>query len=368
MNKKGSKILKVLVLVCIIALCIGLYLNNVSKHKGIRITKWDNVYNENNITLFYEDMTQISEKSVIKQLNEKFKIQDIVKLENGDIEKALKAIDILHNITEYDDVEDSKSFNAIGILQEKGERKKASGRDMAVIERDILLACGLNARVGEFRKLNPQFESKPSYYVVEYWSSKYNKWVMMDIIDKGYLEKDNVPLSAIEAIESNLKDVIYVGTSAQNTYKKNLKKYLGSYTINIDGTVDMKKSNSYITYFEDNEAIDLKLGESFAPPTIYTNERDMFIREPGKQIEGKDSKAYLLLMKKPLEGTEEYNFIIGGFQDGKIMKEYYIRQNSGDMKKVDMYDEMTLDVGENKIELSLDGVNIISSITIVRDK
>ena len=73
-------------------------------------------------------------------------------------------------------------------------------------------------------------------------------------------------------------------------------------------------------------------------------------------------------MKKPLEGSEEYNFIIGGFQDGKIMKEYYIRQNSGDMKKVDMYDEMTFDVGENKIELSLDGVNIISSITIVRDK
>ena len=129
---------------------------------------------------------------------------------------------------------------------------------MAYIERDMLLVSGFISRIGEFRKEEPQFEDMPSYFVVEYWSQEYKKWIMIDFRDQGYFEKENNPLSAIEITDEKLKDLTYIGNDTQNNYRKKLSEYLSSYTIAIDNTLPMEHSNSYITYCKGTKNIDLK--------------------------------------------------------------------------------------------------------------
>ncbi|MGG7177011.1 hypothetical protein ACQPU1_05455 [Clostridium paraputrificum] len=366
MSKRKIKPIRVIILVCIIGICITLYIKNFANEKGLRVTAWDNIYNENNITLFYEEGKD-NNKS-LQSMNSTYKINEILSKENKEIEKVLQSVDILHSIVSYDDVADSLSSDGYGILKEKGESTKVSGRDMAIIERDILLSAGITSRVGEFRKEEPQFQSNASYYVVEYWSDNYNKWVMIDFKDRGYLDKDGVPLSAIEIIGEDLKNLTYIGKSAQNTYRKEIKKYLYSYTIPIDNSLSMKRSNSYITYASTEKSIDLINEGRFIPATIYTTSKDLFLKSPKAEATGNDSKAYLLLMKKPMESNQDYTYIVGGFKDGKVMRDYYLRVNDGEMEKVDMYHDLELKIGDTKIELSLDGTNVVSKVELVRDK
>ena len=175
---------------------------------------------------------------------------------------------------------------------------------MAYIERDILLASGFISRIGEFRKEAPQFENTPSYYVVEYWSKEYKKWIMIDFRDQGYFEKENNPLSAIEIIDEKLKDLTYIGNDTQNNYRKKLSEYLSSYTIAIDNTLPMENSNSYITYCKETKDIDLKKGSEFIKPTIFTTSKSLFQMSPTDKPTVKDTKAYLILMKKPIHETD----------------------------------------------------------------
>lgn len=35
------------------------------------------------------------------------------------------------------------------------------------------------------------------YYVVEFWSKEYNKWVMIDFIDKRYFDNEGFPCSVM---------------------------------------------------------------------------------------------------------------------------------------------------------------------------
>lgn len=364
-----KKVKKALLLVMLIAVCVVLYFKVFAVNKGTRVIEWNNIYNEGNLTFFYENQDSINESTKLKNLNDTYNISGIISEEETELKKVIKTTEILNTILEYDDVKESLNNNGYDILKEKGVKKKAAAKDMAITERDLLLSAGYISRVGEFRKKQPQFEKSPNYYIVEYWSPKYNKWVMVDFLDKGYLEKSNTPLSAIEVLESDVKELIYVGSSTQNDYRKKLEKYLNSYTIAIDNTLSSRKSNSYVTYIKNSKDVDIIVKSNYINPTIFTQNKDLFSITPGVEATGEDSRAYLILMKKPVSGKEEsLAFVTGAFKDGSIIEECYIKINDGDFEKIKMYKEFELKKGENTIQLSMNGSEVISTIKIKKDK
>lgn len=366
MRKKKFGLVRILILIGIVLICGVLYSKNFKEDKGLRVVEWDNIYNDNNITFFYEDIE--NKPSSLKKLDSTYGIDKLIDKNKGELERALQTVDIVNSIVELDEVQDSLSKEAYGILEEKGGNKKVSDRDMAIIERDILLSAGFISRVGEFRKEKPQFQKDSSYYVVEYWSNEYKKWVMIDFKDRGYLEDRGTPLSAIELMGMKLKDLTYVGKSSQNDYRKRLSPYISSYTIAIDNTLSMKKSNSYVTYLTSNKDIDMKKENEFLPATIFTSEKDLFLSEPGKVANAKDSRTYIIMMRKPMEASNSFTYVVGAFENGSTIKDYYLRINDGEMKKIDRYEDLELVKGSNKIELSKDGSNIISKVIIERDE
>lgn len=367
--KKSRGIIRGLLLVVIIGVCALLYFKVFNKERGIQVITWDNIYNENNIEFFYENKDSVNNDKRIKNLDDTYSVNKFVSEENSEINKVIKTTEILNDIVEYDDVKDTLKYNGYDILKEKGTAKKTSGRDMAIIERDLLLSAGFISRTGEFRTKDPQFDSNPSYFVVEYWSDQYNKWVMIDFRDEGYLESNNTPLSAIEVLTGNIKDLTYVGKSTQNDYRRKLKKYLNSYSIPIDSTLSTTKSNSYVTYLTDVKDISIVVNGNYILPTIFTQNKNLLEVKPGTEISGKDSRPYLIIMKKPVSGKEEkLTFVVGAFENSSIIKESDIKINDGAFEKVSKYKEFDLEKGENTIELSTDGQNVISKIVIKNNK
>ena len=92
-----------------------------------------------------------------------------------------------------------------------------------------------------------------SYFVVEFWSEKYSKWIMIDFINDGYFDNQGFPCSAIDVLEGNLEALNYNGKADVKKFSwrdnnTNITEALYTYTIAIDNTTDMKQSNTYITY------------------------------------------------------------------------------------------------------------------------
>ena len=86
-------------------------------------------------------------------------------------------------------------------------------------------------------------------------------------------------------------------------------------------------------------------------------------KNPIEEIKSEDEKAYIVLMKKQEYNNKESNesFILGAFKDGKILDEYYIRENNGEFIKVK---DVKLTEGSNIIELSLNGADVTSKIEV----
>ncbi|MDU1708056.1 MAG: hypothetical protein E6826_06035 [Anaerococcus vaginalis] len=121
--------------------------------------------------------------------------------------------------------------------------------------------------------------------------------------------------------------------------------------------------------FDGNEKdIDMKIENDYFPSTIFTTEKTLFTLSPSTKATGKDSSTYIILMRKPMESSNSYVYVIGAFENGSTIKNYYLRINDGKMKKIDRYEEVELVEGTNKIELSKDGVNILKRIVVERDK
>lgn len=357
--KKKKGFLKNIILIILIIGGILFFVRNTEKSK-LEIKEWNNIYNENNINIYYGE----SETAKIKALDDVYRVKEIVGTEEKELDKVLKVVDIVNSIVEFDDVLNSKKLNAFDILEEKSTLKKVSQRDMAIITRDLLLTMDVKARVGKFNEVKKNSNEGGSYYIIEYWSDEYNKWVMIDFRDKGYMEKDGVLCSAIEIISSLDKSIRYVGKTESREYIKEFKKLLNTYTINIDNSTKMEKSNSYITYVKDKKYINIKLKDKHIPPTVFTENEELFNRSPLDTEIGVDERAYIILMKKEDNEVKSEDYIVGGFKDGKIMDEYYIRENNSDFKEVTKYTEFKLINGNNILELSIDGENTVSSIEI----
>ena len=354
-NVKGSllKAFAIMLLLCSIG---GFIYLNYKDNELYKDLEWNNYYNENYIELFYS----IDDKR-LDILNDTFQVNEIVKNEEGEINKVLKIVDIVNSVVEKDDVSDIGYFNGYEILSKKGETKKVSSKDMAIITRDFIASLGYYARVGEFRSNKSIFSNDTNLYVVEYYSKDKNKWIMIDYEDKGYFLKDNIPCSGIEILNNSKKELDYIGKGDKNKYYKENENAMKTYTIMIDNTMDMLKSNSNITFIKNKNGIYLMYDNKYIAPTIYTKNIDIFNNSPEFTSNESDSKVYAILMKK--EGDNN-KFIIGGFSNGSILDKFYIRKNDGKFEEVYKYSEIEMNSKVMKIEISKDGQTVDNEIEI----
>ena len=353
--------MKKLLMIIIVAVVLGglgygIY-DSVKPKEKYEIKLWNNIYNGDSIALFYEEESDLR----IEMLRALYNLD---KIDKGDdeINYILKVSEVASKVVTLDNVDDTKALNGYDIIRLIGEKRIVSAKDMAIIVRDFITSVGYDARIGEIRCSKKDEDKYDRYYIVEYYSNKYNKWIAVDIVDGGYFTFENTPCSGVELVEKGISQLKYIGKVSSEEYFSDKKDLFKSYTIMIDNTVDRVKSNSVITYITSKNEITLTYGDKALMPTIYTENRELFTKAPNSEGEVEDDKAYIILMKSEEEGVEK--FVVGGFKNGKIMDEYYVGRSNGTFEKVNEYFELELIKGKNMISISCDGVNEDARIEI----
>lgn len=353
--------MKKLLMIIIVAVVLGglgygIY-DSVKPKEKYEIKLWNNIYNGDSIALFYEEESDLR----IEMLRALYNLD---KIDKGDdeINYILKVSEVACKVVTLDNVDDTKALNGYDIIRLIGEKRIVSAKDMAIIVRDFITSVGYDARIGEIRCSKKDEDKYDIYYIVEYYSNKYNKWIAVDIVDGGYFTFENTPCSGVELVEKGVSQLKYIGKVSSEEYFSDKKDLFKSYTIMIDNTVDRVKSNSVITYITSKNEITLTYGDKALMPTIYTENRELFTKAPNSEGEVEDDKAYIILMKSEEEGVEK--FVVGGFKNGKIMDEYYVGRSNGTFEKVNEYFELELIKGKNMISISCDGVNEDARIEI----
>lgn len=368
MGLKKNKF-KILSGVILLSGCILLTVMNLLSNKGDKVIEWNNYYNEDNIVFFYEDST--NEK--LDMLNKTYKIKEQVSDCNSEFEKVLKAVNIVKNTMSVKDIESTGFNNGYDILQVKSQSHKSSFKDMAIVARDVVNSIGVKSRIGFYRKGESKYHSEIEYYVLEYWSNEYNKWIMIDFTDNGYFEDRETKLSAVEVINSDIEKISYMGNTSQIDYKNNISKFFDSYTVSIENSNEKKRSNCNVTYIKNDSAIEYKIKGKFVPPAVFTTETKLFEKSPFNKLIGQDENAYMLIcgaitnINEDQEKKEKDNSIyIAAFQSDEVLDSFYLRVNGSEYENVKANKKVDLEKGNNLIELSIDGQNTVSSITIER--
>ena len=353
--------MKKLLMIIIVAVVLGglgygIY-DSVKPKEKYEIKLWNNIYNGDSIALFYEEESDLR----IEMLRALYNLD---KIDKGDdeINYILKVSEVASKVVTLDNVDDTKALNGYDIIRLIGEKRIVSAKDMAIIVRDFITSVGYDARIGEIRCSKKDEDKYDIYYIVEYYSNKYNKWIAVDIVEGGYFTFENTPCSGVELVEKGVSQLKYIGKVSSEEYFSDKKDLFKSYTIMIDNTVDRVKSNSVITYITSKNEITLTYGDKALMPTIYTENRELFTKAPNSEGEVEDDKAYIILMKSEEEDVEK--FVVGGFKNGKIMDEYYVGRSNGTFEKVNEYFELELIKGKNMISISCDGVNEDARIEI----
>ena len=354
--------MKKLLMIIIVAVVLGglgygIY-DSVKPKEKYEIKLWNNIYNGDSIALFYEEESDLR----IEMLRALYNLD---KIDKGDdeINYILKVSEVASKVVTLDNVDDTKALNGYDIIRLIGEKRIVSAKDMAIIVRDFITSVGYDARIGEIRCSKKDEDKYDIYYIVEYYSNKYNKWIAVDIVDGGYFTFENTPCSGVELVERKKSELRYIGNMSEEEYFSNKKNLFKSYTIMIDNTVDRIKSNSVITYITSKEEIALTYANESLMPTIYTENTALFTKSPEVELVAEDDKAYIILMKSEEEGVER--FVVGGFKDGSIISEYYVGRNDGSFEKVNEYFEVELIKGENMISISCDGISEDARIEII---
>ena len=226
----------------LIKLGYGIY-DSVKPKEKYEIKLWNNIYNGDSIALFYEEESDLR----IEMLRALYNLD---KIDKGDdeINYILKVSEAASKVVTLDNVDDTKALNGYDIIRLIGEKRIVSAKDMAIIVRDFITSVGYDARIGEIRCSKKDEDKYDIYYIVEYYSDKYNKWIAVDIVDGGYFTFENTPCSGVELVEKGISQLKYIGKVSSEEYFSDKKDLFKSYTIMIDNTVDRVKSNSVITY------------------------------------------------------------------------------------------------------------------------
>jgi hypothetical protein len=339
---------------------------NVNPNKGLEITKWDNYYDGKNIHFYYEDFKSVN----IEQLNISYQLNGKIGSSGDELERSAKIIQWMKTLMKYDRGSVGTKEDALSILEEVETTKKASDREFSIVFSQSCTALGIYARRGEFRIKEPATSKDEDYYKVdEIWSNKFNKWVMIDPSSGGYIQKDSVPLSAMELVQKGLDNVEVIGIEEPKKYIGKMEKLIYSYSIPIDNSIyGKKRSNTYITYLKSGEVPTLKMSQGFVPPTIYVNSDTLFNISPKIEYanDKSDKVPTLVIMKKTVEGTvtDDKTFVVGVFMNSVMLESYQLRVNEEPWKKIDMYTDFVLKKGVNSISLSLNGSDVVREVVI----
>lgn len=366
-RKKG----KIIVLCCliIVGFVIGLTLKKKENKTGLSIYKWNNFYENKNIKLYYGS----SQKQMLKELNEKYKIENTIKDSKDEFEKSIKIMNWIKENMEYDkkaknDITNKGSFD---ILEDKGSEKSYSNIEICTVYKEFAIAAGIISRIGE---LTESEDEEASIYVCEIWSKKYNKWIMIDPCNGVYMMEKSTPLSAIQIIEKGIDNVEIKGIEKIKKYKKNIGKSFYTYVISIDNTIyEMKNSNCYISFSKSADKNIIPVTVAVKHPTIFTKNTYLFNVSPDyKYKDSKKEKISTLIFskgkisktdKKTKEDKETKMHLLGGvFENSSMLDVYYISINNAPFKKQNKYFEVDIKNGINNIKLSKDGKKVIREV------
>jgi hypothetical protein len=353
-------------LLCILILCAMLIsgCRNIDENKGIFVIKWNNIYDGNNIRFYYEDFNNEN----IKEINKRYNISDIAGDLELDLEAALKLQNWVHNKFDFQKSSISTKEDALSILEEHKSIKKASDREYAIVFSQAASSIGIYARRGELRTKESANSIENEYLMVcEVWSDKYNKWILLDLVNNVYMRDDGIPLSAVEVISKGLASVEIVGDKDVKRYIKEVNKYFYSYSIEIDNNIyGTKKSNSYVTYLKSGEMPKIKTRNEYLPPTIFVSKEEMLIKSPKTEYknDNSDSLPTIILMKKTLKDQKDEAIVCGVFKNSSMVPTYYLSQNGSQWVKIDKYFDSQLKEGSNSIRISEDGEMVSREIII----
>ena len=219
---KVKKLLKISIVAVVLGgLGYAIY-DLVRPRETYEIKLWDNIYNGDSIALFYEEENDLR----IEMLRGIYNLDKIAK-EDDEIKYILKIVEAAGEVVTLGDVNDTKALNGYDIIRLIGEKKTVSAKDMSIIIRDFITSVGYNARIGEIRCSKKDEDKYDRYYIVEYYSDKYNKWIAIDIVDGGYFTFENTPCSGVELVEKGVSQLKYIGKVSSEEYfsdKKDLFK------------------------------------------------------------------------------------------------------------------------------------------------
>lgn len=366
MNSTVKKGILILIIVSAFGTFAFGYKNSISKSKGVLVGKWDNIYTGTNIKFYNEDL----QTDYLKGLSHEYELLSKTEGIEKDMDKALKMLEWTHEMFEFNRGSISGEEDAKSIINALKDGKKASDQDMSIVFTQTLRSVGVQARVGVFKVKDGQFNKKASsLYISEIWSKELNKWVAIDVANNACFYKEDIPLSAIELLKSDIDTIEIKKSKNLSKYKKEITKYLYSYSIPIDNSfLGVKKSNSFIRYIPEGDLPEIKGLKSYENPSLYVNSSELFEISPYKKYSNAkiDDKATFIIMKKDPVGdkNEELQFVVGAFKDSSMVKEYYASIDGMEYYKVNQYFDLKLKIGENKIILSEDGKTPVREIII----
>ncbi|MBU5486540.1 transglutaminase-like domain-containing protein [Clostridium sp. MSJ-11] len=343
---------------------------NQKADKGVFVTKWDNYYEGSNIKFYYEG----ADNPNLQKLRTKYDLDEVVKDSKDDFEKSIKLMNWVNSKMKYSKSSLSTKKDALTILKEAENNNTLSDKDFNIVYSQSAASLGIFARRGEFRVKNSQADGEDSYFkVCEVWSDKYNKWIMLDVVNNSFMESNGVPLSAIEVLNSQLAGVNTQGVKNKEKYIKKLKPYMYSYSIEIDNNIyGMPKSNSFITYINGEQLPEIRIEGDIIRPTIFVKNDTLFNKSPRiiqqEQNAQKDKMPTLIFSKNNSENKKDGDneIILNGaaFMDSANIEGYYISIDNMEWMEVKSYFTFSLKEGENNIRFSLDGKKLIREVII----
>lgn len=375
MKKVRYRMIIVLILLAI-GFFIGLQLKEDKIVTGIKVNKWDNIYTEKNIKLYYNN----SNIQALDELNEKYNLNKIVSGTTDQFDKSLKILNWINENMKYDsDIKANVSNKgAFDILEGENKKESYSDEEISIVFNEFALAAGITSRIGQLTVSNDEKgDGEKTLSICEIWSDKYNKWIMIDPSNGNYLLDKDTPVSAIEIINKSLDNLTVIGGKSEKKYKKDLQKYFHSYTIKIDNGVYGKgKSNSYISYAKGININKLGVDLNLSQPTIFLSDSYLFNLSPKKDntIENSNEKSTIIFMNKVQQTEKEekdekdenvkMELTAGVFKNSSMLNKYYISINGGPFKEEGAYFNVQVKTGITNIKLSEDGKTAIREITM----
>lgn len=341
---------------------------NSSFNYNVKVLEWNNVYEGNNIHFYFNN----SDPSYTN-LKNLYGLEKVTSNAQNDMEKTLAVINWLNKRAKINISAMESKKTTEQIISGLETNPVLSQKDYYIVLEDLLTSVGVFCRQGYFEATNTSDDNKSNQYnVIEIWSRLHGKWILIDGTLKDYIMMDNIPISAVELMNSDFNKLTFndvTDSKAQKKYFKNISQYLTAYSVKINNDkFDETKSNSIITYVKDKKNIQLESAKGYSQPTIFSIDEKLFQVNPEivYHNDNSDKVPTIIVAKRNIkEDTEEYSkFTIGAFLNSVMVDNYYLSINGGAYNQVRLYYDLSLPKGSTTISLSLDGKNELRRVVL----